>query len=107
MVIRKQDFHLRCFIDTSAPLRLGCSGLGRGYAEKKLPGIRDFFDSHYTRGGPQPRLEISIGQIRFSDSLSIRLFGKVPAVFRPYPGRPYLTPPFSPRLFLPPGAAIV
>jgi len=68
----------------SAPLRLGCSGLGRGYAEKNTAGDRYFFDWDYTRARPQPRLEICIGQIRFSDSLSVSPPGKVHAVCLPY-----------------------
>jgi hypothetical protein len=68
----------------SAPLRLGCSGLGRATLKKKtLPGTRRFFDSDYTRARPQSRLEICIGQIRFSDSLTVRAPGKSKAAFLP------------------------
>jgi hypothetical protein len=68
---------------------------------------RHFFDWNYTRAGPQPRLEICIGQIRFSDSMSGSSPGKFQAVLLPYTRRPYLNRQFSLRLFLPPGAAIV
>jgi hypothetical protein len=93
----------------SAPLRWGCSGLGRGHAEKNTAGDRYFFDWDYTRARRQPRLEICIGQIRFSDSLSVSLPGKFPGCLPSALGWGAPTPhrQFSERLFLPPGAAIV
>ena len=75
--------------------------------KKTLPGTPHFFDSDYTRARPQPRLEICIEQIRFSDSLPISSPGKFSAVFLGYTRRSYLTPAVSWRLFLPPGVAIV
>jgi hypothetical protein len=69
MVISKQHFHPRCFIAMCAPLRLGCTRLGRGYAEKETDGDHHFCDSDYTRADLAPHLEICIRQIHFSDSL--------------------------------------
>jgi hypothetical protein len=45
--------------------------------KKTLPGTRHFFDWDYTRARPQPRLEICIEQIRFSDSLPAQLARQV------------------------------
>jgi len=56
-----------CFIVLSTPLRLGCSGLSRSYAEKQTAGDCWFFELDYTQARPISRLEICIGQIRFSD----------------------------------------
>jgi hypothetical protein len=45
-------------------------GLAGVTMKKTMPGTRHFFASDYTRAGPMSRLEICIGQICFSDSLS-------------------------------------
>ena len=59
-----------------APLRLGCTRLGRGYAEKETDGDHHFCDSDYTRANLASRLEICIRQIHFSDSLPVTLLSK-------------------------------
>src|ERR1700674_5300938 len=68
------------------PLR--CVGVAPALADatlkKTLPGTRHFFDSDYTRARRMSRLEICIGQIRFSDSLPGRPPGQCKAAFLPY-----------------------
>lgn len=71
----------------STPLRLGCSRVGRDYAEKDTTGTRHFFDSDYTRACAVSRLEICIGQIRFSNLRLGRQAGDYPP---PHWGAPFI-----------------
>jgi hypothetical protein len=74
-----------------APLRLGCTRLCRGYAEKKLTVIHYFCDSDYTRGDSASCLEICIRQIHFSDSLPGRPSNNSRAAFTPHGSEANLT----------------